>query len=137
MWIWKATKREAAKPASERLQLDPAQRKLKQLIDRGVAQSMEARDALDDETYEEILIQADRSKIIIALGPPGSGKTTVIHKCVHKWHRRGARILFALPTGQLASEIRRVHPEIDVDTCHGALLFHRDLTEALPILDAV
>ena len=27
-----------------------------------------------------------------------------------------------------------MHPEIDVDTCHGALLFHKDLTEALPVL---
>ena len=125
---------EAAKPGAERLRLDPAQRKLKQLVDRRVALAMEAREAPDDETYEEILIQAGRSEIIIALGPPGSGKTTVIHKCVRKWHRKGARILFALPTGQLASEIRRVHTEIDVDTCHGALLFHKDLTEALPIL---
>ena len=95
---------------------------------------MEAREAPDDETYEEILIQAGRSHIIIALGPPGSGKTTIVHKCVRKWHRKGARILFALPTGQLASEIRRVHPEVDVDTCHGALLFHKDLTEALPVM---
>ena len=110
-------KEEAAKPAAERLQLDPAQRKLKQLIDRRVTQSMEAREAPDDETYEEILIQAGRSHIIVALGPPGSGKTTIVHKCVRKWHRRGARILFALPTGQLASEIRRVHPDVDVDTC--------------------
>ena len=40
----------------------------------------------------------------------------------------------ALPTGQLASEMRAVHPEIDVDTSHGAFLLHRPLQEAMAIL---
>ena len=95
---------------------------------------IEARDAVDDETYEAIVDAARYKRIIVVLGPPGTGKTTVVHKCVHKWHQAGARILFALPTGQLASEMRRVHPDINVDTCHGAFLFHKDLTEALPVL---
>ena len=30
--------------------------------------------------------------------------------------------------------MRARHPNIDVDTCHGAFLFHKDLNEALPIL---
>ena len=126
---------EARRPAEDRITLDPQQRQLKHYIDKKLAIAMEARDANDDETYEAIVEAASRkAKIVVALGAPGTGKTTVVHKCIHHWHRAGARILFALPTGQLASEMRRVHPEIDVDTCHGALLFHKDLTEALAIL---
>ena len=46
----------------------------------------------------------------------------------------GARVLVAVPTGSLASGMRAVHPEVEVDTCAGAFLFHRELSEALPIL---
>ena len=126
---------ETRKPAEERMELDPQQRRLKRYIDKRMQTCLEAREAADDDTYEAIADVANKNaKIAVALGPPGTGKTTVIHKCVQKWRRAGARILFALPTGQLASEMRRLHPEIDVDTCHGAFLFHKDLTEALPIL---
>lgn len=56
-------------------------------------------------------------------------------KVIRKWVRRaGARVLFALPTGQLASRTRAKHPDVDVDTCHAALRFHRELAEALPLL---
>ena len=126
---------EARKAPEDCIVLDPQQRQLKRHVDRQVQNALDARDAVDDETYDAIAdAAAEKNKIVVALGPPGTGKTTVIHKCVQKWHHQGARILFALPTGQLASEIRRIHPEVDVDTCHGAFLFHRDLTEALPIL---
>ena len=53
---------------------------------------------------------------------------------IKSWKQQGARILFALPTGQLASEMRAVHPEIDVDTSHGAFLLHRPLQEAMAVL---
>ena len=96
--------------------------------------SMEARDAEDDESYEAALRTAENSKILAALGPPGSGKTAAVHACVDKWQARGARVLLALPTGQLAAEMRARHPDVDVDACHGAFLFHKDLNEALPIL---
>ena len=125
----------AGKLTEKQIILDPQQRHLKRYIDKTVKRAMEAREAADDDTYEAIVDVADSmGKIVVALGPPGSGKTTVVHQCVQRWHREGARILFALPTGQLASEIRAVHPEVDVDTCHGAFLFHKDLTEALAVL---
>ena len=123
-----------SKGAAVHLALDPCQQRLKALVDRSVRRSVGARDAEDDESYEAALRTAESSKILAALGPPGSGKTAAIHACVDEWKARGARILMALPTGQLAAEMRARHPDVDVDTCHGAFLFHKDLNEALPIL---
>ena len=120
--------------AAARLALDPCQLRLKALADKNVRRSVEARDAEDDESYEAALRTAEGSKILAALGPPGSGETAAIHACVDEWKARGARILLALPTGQLAAEMRARRPDVDVDTCHGAFLFHKDVNEALPIL---
>lgn len=44
------------------------------------------------------------------------------------------RILFSVPTGQLSSEQKAIHPDIHVDTYHGAFLLHRSLQEAMAIL---
>ena len=74
------------------------------------------------------------NKILFASGPPGTGKTHVVHEQIRQWKSKGARILFTLPTGQLASEVRSVHPDIDVDTSHGAFLLLRPLQEAMAIL---
>ena len=86
-----------------------------------------SREAETEEEIQECIKQASCSKIIFGNGPPGTGKTYVVHREIKKWKRKGARILFVVPTGQLASEIRSIHPDIDVDTCHGGLLLHRPL----------
>ena len=86
-------------------------------------------DSLQLEAFE-------KNRVLAALGPPGTGKTLVLNRCIRRWQARGARILFALPTGQLAAEMRRKHPDVDVDTCHGAFLFHKEISQALPLLSA-
>lgn len=122
-------------PERERYEWDSSQKVFKAAIDLRVKSAIDARDASGDEAYETIANEcAKRMRVMVGLGPPGTGKTTVVHHCIRRWRRKGARILFALPTGQLASEVRSVHPDIDVDTCHSAFLFHRELTQALPIL---
>jgi len=68
------------------------------------------------------------------MGPPGTGKTAVIGAKVREWAKKDARILLTAPTGNLSARMRAEFPDIEVDTCAGAFLFHRDLTEALPIL---
>ena len=127
---------EGARPDDlrRRMTLDPCQLRLKAQIDRIVQRSLDARDAVDDESYDATVRAAENSKIVAALGAPGSGKTAAVHACIDHWKQRGARILLALPTGQLAAEMRARHPDVDVDTCHGAFLFHRDINEALPIM---
>lgn len=83
---------------------------------------------------EACIAKAAEHKLLFASGPPGTGKTHVIHEQVRKWKRKGARALFALPTGQLAFQVRSVHPDVDVDTSHGAYFLHRPLQEAMAIL---
>eukprot|EP00971_Amphidinium_carterae_P130373 2582834-Amphidinium_carterae.3 len=118
-----------------KVHLDSSQKRLKRFVETAVERSMQASDAVDDDMYEALLAEAEKdNRVVAGLGPPGTGKTFVIHACIKKYFKRDARILFALPTGQLASEMRHVHPHIDVDTCHGAFMFNRDLTEALPIM---
>jgi len=117
--------------------LDASQQRLKAFVDKNTKRAVDAHAAEDDETYEALLEEAvSKNSILAGLGPPGSGKTYVVHQCIRQWECRGARILFAVPTGQLASEMRAKHPTIDVDTCHGAFLFHKELTQALPVLSA-
>ncbi|CAE7433851.1 unnamed protein product, partial [Symbiodinium sp. CCMP2592] len=130
---------EAPRPADGDvpLVLDASQRRLQRLIDLSVQRSLDARAAEDDDALDDIALDAhNTNRILAAVGPPGSGKTSAVHACIRRWHARGARILFALPTGQLAAQMRRLHPDIDVDTCHGAFLFHKEISEALPILSS-
>ena len=72
--------------------------------------------------------------MLFASGPPGTGKTYVVHQEIQRWKAKGARVLFVLSTGQLSSEMRARHPDLDVDTFHGGLWFYKDLSEALAIM---
>ena len=74
------------------------------------------------------------NKMLAGLGPTGNGITNVLHYCFQKWHEEGARVLCDIPTGSGPPTMRAKHPYVDVDTCHGAFLFHKELTQALPIM---
>ena len=111
-----------------------SQKRLAKEMDKQLENAMAAAQARDDAELEVCIAAAEKQKMLFASGPPGTGKTFVVHEQIRKWRRKGARVLFTLPTGQLASEMRAVHPHIDVDTSHGAFRFHRDLQEAAGIL---
>lgn len=89
-----------------------------------------------DEEEQEALVgrQEQEGKMLVALGQPGTGKTAVIHQLIKEYKKRNARILFALPTRELTSNIRAIHPQIDVETCYDAFLLQKSLSEALPLL---
>ena len=126
--------REAEEP-EDRVALSAAQRALERCVDVATRRSLEAREAADDDLVDALQLEAfDKNRIMAALGPPGTGKTLVLNRCIRRWQARGARILFALPTGQLAAEMRRKHPGVDVDTCHGGFWFHKEISQALPLL---
>ena len=118
----------------EKKSLTRSQKRLKKAISQQMENSMAACHAATDADLEACEEQAKQHKILFAFGPPGTGKTHVLHEQVRRWKQEGARILFALPTGQLSSELRAVHPDVDMDTYHGAFLLHRPLQEAMAIL---
>ena len=68
------------------------------------------------------------------IGPPGTGKTTVVDKCVRRCIRHGERVLYALPTAQQAARVRIRHPDADVDTCAGAFFLYKDSVEVMDCL---
>ena len=120
--------------AAPRAKLTQSQKRLSKAMKQQLENGLEAAQATDDETLERCIAAAGANSILFANGPPGTGKTHVVHEEIRRWKRKGARILFALPTGQLASEMRAVHPDIDVDTSHGAFLLHKSLQEAAAIM---
>ena len=112
-----------------------AQKRLEKQADANIQRSVDAHNAEDDATHEELIEDAaSKAAILAGIGAPGTGKTASVRKLINKWKQKGARILFVLPTGQLASKMRAAFPDIDVDTCHGGLLLHKELSEALPLL---
>ena len=71
----------------------------------------------------------------VALGKPGSGKTTVVKACMRNACAQGGRVLFALPTAQFATRMReafRDDSEVEVATCHAAF----KLDQPLPLTAA-
>ena len=100
----------------------------------GMERALQVAQAEDDEVVEDLLLQAAEDRMIFANGPPGTGKTFVVHELIRYWQARDARVLFVLPTGQLASEMRAAHPQVDVDTYHGGLWLHKELSETLGIM---
>ena len=114
--------------------LTRSQKRLVREMDKQLENALTALQAVDDAALEACIAAAGKQKMLFASGPPGTGKTFAVHEQIRKWQRKGARVLFTLPTGQLASEMRAVHPRIDVDTSHGAFRFHRDLQEAAGVL---
>ncbi|CAK0887260.1 unnamed protein product, partial [Prorocentrum cordatum] len=75
----------------------------------------------------------------IVLGKPGTGKTTVVKECIRRACEKGAQVLFALPTAQLASRMKealRGIPNVCVDTCHAAFKFGQPESETLHLMSS-
>ena len=108
-------------------------------LEKGVCKLLDrakrARLAVDEKEWEDIVEEAHTySRPQFVTGPPGTGKTTVVDKCVRRCLRDGGRVLYALPTAQQASRVRAKHPEADVDTCSGAFFLYRDAIEVMDCL---
>ncbi|CAE7243636.1 unnamed protein product [Symbiodinium sp. CCMP2592] len=117
-----------------RFRLTQSQRRLNAELEARLDIALAASQASTDEEYEDAVVAARGKPMLLAHGAPGTGKTFAVHEQIRRGVARGARILFALPTGYLAAAMRAKHPDIDVDTFHGGLLFHKDLSEAMGVL---
>ena len=115
--------------------LNQQQRLLQQNVDRRVDQALAIRNAATEAEADRLVQQAgEHGSMVACLGPPGPGKTFVADLCIRRAVAAGARVLYALPTGQLSARMRQRHPDIEVDTCHGAFLLHRPAAESMAIL---
>ena len=96
----------------------------KDLVDNAVDRALAIEEA-DEGEADRLRQEAQGSKANICLGPPGTGKTTVIFSCIDRALARGGKVLMALPTAQLASRMKaRYGDRVDIDTCHAAFGLH-------------
>jgi hypothetical protein len=118
------------------------QRLFEKAINERVERAVKANHSDDmDEADDAREAAWQRNQPLVCLGKPGTGKTTVVLKCIERAARQGAHVLFALPTAQLASRLReKVQASVedaeavDVDTCHAAFKFGEPETEVLPMM---
>lgn len=103
----------------EKHKLTKSRKRVAKAMGNQLATAVAACQVETDKELEACVAQAAEHKMLFASGPPGIGKTHVIHEQVRKRKRKGVRILFALPTGQLVSEVRNIHPDVEVGTPWG------------------
>ena len=113
------------------------QTKFKALLDAAVSQAVRGRSE-DAAVAEEAAASARaEAKVLACLGPPGTGKTTVCHDKIEDLLADRGRVLFALPTAQLASRMRERYGRrsgLEIDTCHAAFGLNEHLAGHLPVL---
>ena len=129
---------EAAKKKKKKAQevvWHPRQRQLMSNIESRVDQALQASRDDDPEAAEKARDSAlEYGKVLVGLGGPGTGKTTAAGESIRRARGLGARILIAVPTGQMSSRMGELFPDLEVDTCHGAFLLHKPEMESLPLM---
>ena len=103
-------------------------------MNRRVTLSLRAHGSDDqaDEAREEL---ATSARPQACLGPPGTGKTTSLHRCIEATLAKGGAILFTAFTNMFVSRMReRYGTRIAVSTCHAAFNLDND-SQYLPSLD--
>ena len=107
-------------------------------INERVDCAMRANHSEDWEAADEAREEAEKlAKPIICLGKAGTGKSTVVKSCIRRAKKAGARVLFALPTAQLASRMKEALLDlegVEITTCHAAFKLNEPITEALPVM---
>ena len=122
-------------PMFEGVEFNRQQKRFEQGVNTLLDRAKRGRLAANDEEWEDVVEEAHlHSRPQFVTGPPGTGKTTVLDKCVRRCLREGGNVLYALPTAQQASRVRAKHPQADVDTCSGAFFLYRDAVEVMDVL---
>ena len=104
-------------------------------VNQRVDQALRLREVEDEQEYERLAgIIEEHGSMVACSGAPGTGKTAVLDRCIRRAQQRGARVLIALPTGVQRARMKQRHPDAELDTCHGAFLFHKPLAEAMGIM---
>ena len=129
-------------PDDEGVELDKRQKRLEAHVLEACVRSAEIKTLADSKKetnrLDELMKTARGSKAAICTGPPGTGKTTAIFSCIKEVLKNNGKVLFALPTAQLASRMRDKYKNqrrnVVIDTCAAAFeLLGNGVTE-LPTL---
>ena len=114
------------------------QLRFEEAVNERLASAIVANHSMDWQAADEARETAwAHNTPVLALGKPGTGKTTVVKACIRNACAQGGRVLFALPTAQLASRTReafRENSEVEVATCHAAFKLDQPLAESLPLM---
>ena len=93
--------------------------------------------AVAEEAEEAREVAMDTNRPVVCLGPPGTGKTTVVTKAIKKASSMRLKTLVAFPTAQLASRMRARIGNLDkvgVDTLHAAFKIDGEEAESYPLM---
>ena len=122
-------------PMFRGMELNREQKHLEKAVRKQLERAKQGRLCNDQAEWEAVVEDAhDNAKPLFVTRPPGTGKSTVVDKCVRQCLRDGGRVLYALPTAQQASRARARHPEADVDTCSGAFFLYKEAVEVMDCL---
>ena len=123
--------------AAARMGYNRQQRRFKEVLDEAVDRALRGRSE-DAAEVEEAQAQARaEARALVCMGPPGTGKTTVCHVKIEELLANSGKVLFALPTAQLASRMRERYGRragLDIDTCHAAFGLNEVAAGELPFL---
>ena len=129
---------DASRRNVEELALNQEQLTFEREISGRLDLARKANHSNDAEKAEEAReVAMDKNRPVICLGPPGTGKTTVVTKAIKKAGGTHHKTLVAFPTAQLASRMRTRLGNLDkvgVDTLHGAFKIDGEEAESDPLM---
>ena len=119
-------------PMFRGMELNREQKHLEKGARKQLERAKKGRLCNNQTEWEAVVEDAHgNAKPLFVTGPQGTGKSTVVDKCVRKCLRDGGRVLYALPTAQQAS---RVRSGADVDMCSGAFFLYKEAVEVMDCL---
>ena len=122
-------------PLPNMADLNPQQRQFVHLLNAHMEMSTNVANLRTTETRETHTAHLRSSRVVICMGPPGTGKTTAARLSIQVALDLGGQVLLALPTAQLASNLRSYYvgePRVVIETCAAAFGLMEDPCESLP-----
>ena len=106
------------------------------MLQEAIDRALTAQLSEEEQKADEARSAAREAKLLVCMGPPGTGKTRATMELIEYCLEHGGRVLFALPTAQLAARMKaRFADRIEIDTCAASFGFMEDISAgAIPLL---